>query len=214
MTIQHYTFKTSMHGKVIYQGKTHFGFLSPENLARQEGLKLQEGLPPELLLTGKEIPQPYPQGESWPQGRLRMLDEILLPVGEETPKGLTGRIWGRVRVHPGAWFFAAHFPQDPVWPGSLGLEGFLEAAKVLITKKFMGGAPLESVKAAFTSPLPGVPHSWLYRGQIIPTSKGCLLGLSGKFDPQGRSLVFKGVLFVDKLPIYHVDGFSVGFFPR
>jgi 3-hydroxymyristoyl/3-hydroxydecanoyl-(acyl carrier protein) dehydratase len=33
---------------------------------------------------------------------------------------------GRIAVDPSFWFFKAHFFQDPVWPGSLGLESFLQ----------------------------------------------------------------------------------------
>ena len=36
---------------------------------------------------------------------------------------------GAIAVDPGAWFFQAHFYQDPVWPGSLGLESFLQLLK-------------------------------------------------------------------------------------
>ncbi len=32
---------------------------------------------------------------------------------------------GTTRVDPAAWFFQAHFLDDPVWPGSLGLESLL-----------------------------------------------------------------------------------------
>ena len=36
---------------------------------------------------------------------------------------------GTIAVDPGDWFFQAHFYQDPVWPGSLGLESFLQLLK-------------------------------------------------------------------------------------
>ena len=41
------------------------------------------------------------------------------------PHGFGG-IVGSIQVDPNAWFFKAHFLQDPVWPGSLGLEAFLQ----------------------------------------------------------------------------------------
>ena len=33
---------------------------------------------------------------------------------------------GGMAVDPSAWFFKAHFYQDPVIPGSLGLESLLQ----------------------------------------------------------------------------------------
>ncbi len=46
------------------------------------------------------------------------------------PKGL-GFIRGTTDVNADAWFFKAHFFEDPVWPGSLGLESFLQLLKVV-----------------------------------------------------------------------------------
>ena len=59
---------------------------------------------------------------------MRMVDRIesYSPAGGS--KGL-GLVVGKVAVDPGFWFFKAHFYQDPVWPGSLGLESFLQLLK-------------------------------------------------------------------------------------
>ncbi len=66
---------------------------------------------------------------------------------------------------PEEWFFKAHFYQDPVWPGSLGLEAFLQLLKA---------AAVEYWPDNTQRPLRGVcrkPHRWRYRGQVVPTSK-------------------------------------------
>jgi 3-hydroxymyristoyl/3-hydroxydecanoyl-(acyl carrier protein) dehydratase len=206
--IQHYKFSTSVDGEAVYRGITHFGFLSPENLARQEGLKLQRGEdafpgPPEGAAS-----QGYPRGPAWPAGRWRMLDRLLWD--RDPDRSPPGWCWGSTLVRPGAWFFAAHFPQDPVWPGSLGLEAFYQAAKVLALKRFYPGEALKDTRARFTAPVPGRPHRWLYRGQIVPVSRGCAIGLQvTEADDALKILAFKGVLWADDLPIYRVDDFTV-----
>ncbi|MDR1081005.1 MAG: hypothetical protein LBQ79_08610 [Deltaproteobacteria bacterium] len=206
--IQHYRFTTMLDGETVYEGVTHFGFLSPENLARQEGLKLQRGEepfpgpPPDALSEG------YPRGPAWPSGHWRMLDRLLW---ERAPGGAPPeRCWGRTLVRPGAWFFSAHFPQDPVWPGSLGLEAFFQAGKVLALRRFRPGLDVGDTSARFTAPVPGRPHRWLYRGQIVPVSRQCAVGLQVTGADDSRMiLTFRGVLWADDLPIYRVDDFTV-----
>ena len=57
-----------------------------------------------------------------------MLDciETYLPAGGA--KGL-GFIRGSKMVDPQEWFFKAHFYQDPVCPGSLGIESLVQLLK-------------------------------------------------------------------------------------
>ena len=60
---------------------------------------------------------------------LRMVDRIdaFVPDGGRSGSGLRRR--HEARSIPTSWFFQAHFYQDPVWPGSLGLESFLQLLK-------------------------------------------------------------------------------------
>jgi 3-hydroxymyristoyl/3-hydroxydecanoyl-(acyl carrier protein) dehydratase len=135
-----------------------------------------------------------------------MLDQIHIDRLPNPPD----RLWGRARVNPGAWFFSAHFPQDPVWPGSLGLEAFIEAAKVLASLKYYPGVPLKDVNVAFTAPLPMLEHKWLYRGQIVPMSRECVLAVQATaYEEKLKLLAFKGLLWVDDLPIYEISDFTV-----
>ena len=50
-----------------------------------------------------------------------MVTDVELFASDGGPQGL-GFLRGTTPVNPEAWFFKAHFYQDPVWPGSLGLE--------------------------------------------------------------------------------------------
>jgi acyl transferase domain-containing protein/3-hydroxymyristoyl/3-hydroxydecanoyl-(acyl carrier protein) dehydratase len=201
MTIQHYDFSTSQGSQPIYEGQTHFGFFSQEALAKQRGLKAEPA-----LLAALQKPDlqgfPYPKGLAWPQAPWLMVEELFMAED-------TRRIWAQTPVSPEAWFFKAHFPGDPVWPGSLGLEAFIQAAKFLAIRRYYAEAP-ESFGGSFSSPLPGRKHSWLYRGQIPPDSQLMSLGLRvTKSDPHNKAITFNGLLSVDNLVVYQVDNFSV-----
>ena len=67
-------------------------------------------------------------------------------------------------VDPSEWFFKAHFYQDPVCPGSLGLESFIQLMKVAARERWKGAS------GRFESMALGQKHSWLYRGQVIPAN--------------------------------------------
>ncbi|MDR1546687.1 MAG: hypothetical protein LBU12_08285 [Deltaproteobacteria bacterium] len=204
MTIQHYQFSCLFEGRAFYEGQTHFGFHSPESLAGQSGLKAAPAL---LKALARPEPawQAYPEGPAWPRGRMRLLDR------HQTDPKSPGRLWAAARVDPAAWFFRAHFPGDPVQPGSLGLETFLQAAKLLAALTFRPDQPLDELQASWAAPLADVRHRWLYRGQIVPNNRDAVLGLKTTFV-QGalRCLGFKGLLWIDNLPVYQVDDFSVG----
>jgi 3-hydroxymyristoyl/3-hydroxydecanoyl-(acyl carrier protein) dehydratase len=201
--IQHYAFECRSEGGVVYDGVTHFGFSSPENLQRQEGLKPAPPEPPIPKAPAKNPFRRCPQGPAWPKGRFLMLTGV-------APGGPLG-IWANYKVDPKAWFFEAHFPFDPVWPGSLGLEAFLQAAKIKAALSFFPKDDPKALATPFQGPLLGVAHSWLYRGQITPEAKECLVGvtLTG-MSPKARALSFDGTLWVDGLPIYRVGNFTVG----
>ncbi|MDR2340292.1 MAG: hypothetical protein LBF40_09220 [Deltaproteobacteria bacterium] len=214
--IQHYGFECvdKGTGRPLFDGSTHFGFLSPENLKRQEGLKGFATNHNELVAAESLPFRPCLEGAIWPQGRFRMVDGLALarPLeGIANPYVAEPGIWGKYQVDPAAWFFDAHFPFDPVWPGSLGLEAFLQAAKTLAMWRYFPDISPEELGLSFQGPLPGITHKWLYRGQITPRAKQCMVGLSLTGEsPDSQAFSFQGVLWVDRLPIYHVENFTVG----
>ncbi len=200
MLIQHYEFACRSGRRVVYEGQTHFGFFSPEALANQAGLTSEKA----PAFPDRRLFRPFPEnseGGLWPSGRWRMLDEIALDL-QGGPRGL-GAAFARTKVDPQAWFFQAHFLDDPVWPGSLGLEAFLQAAKALAAEKFgWSGNDL-----SWDAPQKGRPHEWLYRGQITPVREEMSVALTVAESGPG-SLVCDGLLLVDGLPIYKMTGFT------
>jgi transcriptional regulator with XRE-family HTH domain/3-hydroxymyristoyl/3-hydroxydecanoyl-(acyl carrier protein) dehydratase len=203
MVIQHYEFECASGGRPVYHGHTHFGFFSPGALARQAGLANVKDIwparPEPAALTD------YPQGPAFPAGRWRLLEKIALdPQGG--PAGL-GSAFTVTRVDPRAWFFQAHFHQDPVCPGSLGLESLLQAGKALAALIF--GAS-EDAALNWAAPFPRRPHEWLYRGQVTPAQKETTVKLIAReADMAQRLLTVDGLLMADDLPIYKMEGFTI-----
>ncbi|KGE02961.1 3-hydroxyacyl-[acyl-carrier-protein] dehydratase FabA [Pseudohaliea rubra] len=62
-----------------------------------------------------------PGNAQLPVGNMLMLDRITHISSEGGPAG-KGEIRAELDIHPDLWFFACHFPGDPVMPGCLGLD--------------------------------------------------------------------------------------------
>ncbi|WP_282754861.1 beta-ketoacyl synthase N-terminal-like domain-containing protein [Desulfuromonas thiophila] len=200
MIIQGYDFCVHDQQGPVYQGETLFGFFTAAALANQVGLRTAQP----CLVSAKEqasgAPFDYPSQPPFPDQQLRMLDRIELFCPAGGPAG-AGWIRGSKQVDPQEWFFAAHFYQDPVCPGSLGLESFLQLLRVIAAHHW-------GEEAAGNLQLTSAPHQWSYRGQIIPTNRqvrveACIEAL----DHQRQELCASGLLSVDGKIIYQMQQF-------
>jgi len=123
------------------------------------------------------------------------------------PHGL-GFIRGTAKVDPDAWFFKAHFYQDPVWPGSLGLESFIQLLKVVACERWQREGDVKTGK--FECMALGNKHTWIYRGQIIPKdSEVTVQAVISKVDDASRVLCADGFLTVDGRIIYQMNDFTL-----
>ncbi len=205
MIIQHYDFDVYSAAGPVYQGNTYFGFFTKAALAQQVGIRAARLYTPSAPERQRGTAFPYPDQAPYPQAMLRMVDEIELfdPVGG--PQGL-GFISGSAHVNPEAWFFKAHFYQDPVWPGSLGLESLLQLLKVVAWHHWgaaAGSAPFETMAL-------NAPHSWVYRGQITPKdSKVSVQAVITELDHARKQLKADGFLAVDGRIIYQMKDFAL-----
>jgi len=200
MIIQNYDMLvTSRRGKV-YEGTTYFGFFSAEALANQVGMSAAK-VP---VLTGPAESGRLPADAPFPAPALRMVDRIdgYQPAGGRNGLGL---VRGSIAVDPTFWFFQAHFYQDPVWPGSLGLESFLQLLKYAAWKRW-GDPGLDGWQTVGL----GKQHEWVYRGQVVPTDREVTVLLEvTSADDAGRRMTADGFLTVDGRVIYQMTGFSL-----
>ena len=204
MIIQSYDFAISDSVGPVYTGDTVFGFFSTESLAQQVGVRDAKPYQPTDTETARGEEFDYPVDAPFPEKKLRMIDHIELFVADGGPAGL-GFIRGSKLVDPAEWFFDAHFYQDPVCPGSLGLESFLQLLKLAAMKRWQGDATsvLETVAV-------GEQHSWNYRGQIIPANNQVLVeAVVTAVDDEQKLLKADGYLSVDGKVIYQMQDFTV-----
>ncbi|MDX2481755.1 MAG: beta-ketoacyl synthase N-terminal-like domain-containing protein [Desulfuromusa sp.] len=204
MIIQGYDYEIHDSSGPVYSGDTVFGFFSKESLAQQVGVQGASLYSPTEAESASSEQFAYPQELPYPDTKLCMVDEIEAFVPQGGPHGL-GYIRGNKMVDPDEWFFKAHFYQDPVCPGSLGLESFLQLLKVVAAEKW--GINSDS---QFETVVCGEKHSWNYRGQIIPANKKVLVeAVITAVDDEHRLLKADGYLSVDGKIIYQLKDFSL-----
>jgi 3-hydroxymyristoyl/3-hydroxydecanoyl-(acyl carrier protein) dehydratase len=203
MIIESFDFCVRSRAGDVYRGSTTFGFFSKSALAQQVGIRDAKLFDPP---SAEPFSFAYPSEPPYPDTMLRMVDrvECFSPTGG--PRGL-GYIRGETDVDPDAWFFKAHFYQDPVWPGSLGLESFLQLLHFAARRRWPSAMPIESVAL-------GTSHMWMYRGQIIPTNRRVTVEASiAAVDGAQRTLCADGLLSVDGRVIYQMSNFTVRMHP-
>jgi len=133
-----------------------------------------------------------------------MIDRIEAYIPDGGKRGL-GLVVGRIAVDPDFWFFQAHFYQDSVWPGSLGLESFLQLLKYMAWKRWGGPG-----KSGWQAVALDRPHSWSYRGQVVPQDQEVVVVLEvTAVDEDNRRLTADGFLTVDGRVIYQMTDFTL-----
>ena len=98
---------------------------------------------------------------------LCMIDRI---TGYNPVGGVNGLGWIRAEkdVDPGEWFFKAHFFQDPVQPGSLGIEAMIQVLQWYMIDQGLGKG---YEHPRFTCLGLKQSMQWKYRGQVVPENK-------------------------------------------
>jgi acyl transferase domain-containing protein/3-hydroxymyristoyl/3-hydroxydecanoyl-(acyl carrier protein) dehydratase len=188
MIIQELDLLTRDPAGPVYEGSTTFGFFSPKALAQQVGLR--DVQPAEVAGPWA----PFPREAPMPGDMLRMLDEMAWHPGRALAEG-------RKRVRPEEWFFKAHFLDDPVWPGSLGLEALIQLLQAVAVERF-GRCRQFQVNHA--------PHEWAYRGQVLPDHRDVTVQARvTHLDEAARTVTADGLLTVDGRTIYRMTGFTV-----
>jgi PfaB family protein len=209
MLIVHFDVTTTQNGRPLMEGTSYFGFFTDEALANQKGLTGK--LPPKLLQLRQPQAWDLRSGTAMhallrtPRSPVLMLDRVVAwdPSGGRHKKGY---IRAEKDVDPSEWFFDAHFYQDPVMPGSLGVDALLQLMQVYLMKAHPG---ITGVR--FAPVMLGRKWEWTYRGQV--TRKNKLVTLEVEIvEAHGGDepfVVADAFLMVDGLSVYRLDGVAM-----
>lgn len=187
MIIVAFDVRCAVGAREVYTLKTVFGFFPRAALTTQAGLPrsdLHEALLRRVPNAARELDE---------TSMLRMIDRVdgLWPEAIRACK----------RVDAGEWFFKAHFFQDPVQPGSLGVQAMLQALEqwLRLTRGASAGA---------VAPLLGREHTWKYRGQVLPHHGDVVITLQVT-EPGSDCAIADASLWVDGERIYEASGIGL-----
>jgi PfaB family protein len=196
-------------GEPVFTMKTVFGFFDSESMKTQKGLPQSEQEQANYHAPmNHEIPlRAFPakffleSSARLPASKLLMIDRLVCfdPEGGQYGKGY---IRAEKDVNKNDWFFKAHFFQDPVQPGSLGIEAILQLMQSYIIDRELH---IGITNPIFEPVLIKETTEWHYRGQVTPDKEL----ISADFDVESvikkeGSVVLNGFgrLWVDGLKIY------------
>jgi len=228
MIIENFLMQVYAGEELVYDGSTYFGFFSAQALAKQVGVRdaaertyvpsqadrasFQPYALPVVRPLNPEDPtvEPAPSA-NMPGKALLMMDRVDLFLPDRGGTHGLGYLCGSKTVDPEEWFFKAHFYQDPVWPGSLGLEAFLQLLRYAALEYW----PELAHTHRFEPIAVGLEHTWAYRGQVIPSNKHVVVDVSitRREDGECPLLVGAGFLRVDGTPIYEMTDFGLRLVP-
>ncbi|MGI2011798.1 beta-ketoacyl synthase N-terminal-like domain-containing protein [Shewanella oncorhynchi] len=218
--IQNFSFELSCDGEPFYQGKAVFGYFKGDALKNQLGIDngkttqpwhVQNGIAADSqinLLDKQHRSFNAPKGQPHYRlagGQLNFIDKA--DIVKTGGKAGLGYLYAERTIDPSDWFFQFHFHQDPVMPGSLGVEAIIELMQTYAIDQDLG--------AGFKNPKFGQILSdikWKYRGQINPLNKQMSLDvhITSVTDDNGKRIIMGDAnLSKDGLRIYEVKDIAI-----
>ena len=212
MVIQCFDVQCTVADELIFEMETTFGFFPQKALENQVGIPKEEAeirridAPATLSIDVSQAPDTDYQA-LWPSEMLRMIDRIT--TIEEDPETGALQLRAEKDIDPAEWFFKAHFFQDPVQPGSLGVEAMIQTLRFALLhqglhRRFQNPIiePI-ALKEALT---------WTYRGQVLPENKlvQTLLDVHEIIEGPDETIARASAsLWVDGLKIYAAQNLAL-----
>lgn len=224
--LQNYTFELSVDGAVFYKGKSSFGFFPGEALAQQVGLDNGKAIPA-WYQTEQLSEQQYMQikldslygkmklfkaPSDKPHYRLagdqlNLLDKLI--IAKDGGQYGKGYVHASKAVKTYDWFFTCHFYQDPVMPGSLGVEAIIQAIQTFALQQDLG----KKFKSPRFVQLANHKTVWKYRGQILLHVKEMHLEVHIKSIEERDgvlAIIADAYLWNENMRIYQVTDLALG----
>ncbi len=208
MIIVNFEVRCAVGDTPVYALDTVFGFFPPSAFEDQAGLPTTPDQRAVFELPAHNAVDCEARPAKLCEGTARVADPYLLMIDRVVhvdlrggKKGL-GVLRAEKDVDPAEWFFKAHFFQDPVQPGSLGIEAMCQLLQVYMLEAGLH----EGLRAPRFEPIAsGRKLTWKYRGQVVPENKkiGCTLEVTATGrDERGVFAVADASLWVDGKRIY------------
>jgi 3-hydroxymyristoyl/3-hydroxydecanoyl-(acyl carrier protein) dehydratase len=214
--IQKFDFQLTCEEELFYEGDATFGLFTPQALENQVGLDAGREVLPWLESAANVAerlrlhaatrhafygPRPGKPHYRLAQGQLDFLDEAL--IVENGGWHQRGYVYAHRTIDPNDWFFTCHFYQDPVMPGSLGVEAMMQAMQIYALQLDLG----KPFKSPCFEQVIDHPIVWKYRGQIVPDHHQMRLEVhltSIERTEERVILIGEASLWRDNLRIYEV----------
>jgi 3-hydroxymyristoyl/3-hydroxydecanoyl-(acyl carrier protein) dehydratase len=197
--LQKYEFELACGGAPFYRGTSSFGYFTREALNSQAGLGDAE-----------TAPTPGSGGE-WAAVDLPRASHSQLDILEQAwvlPRGGRhglGEVYAEAPVRSTDWYFKCHFYQDPVMPGSLGVEAVRQGVQIL-------GRHLGAGRVSVGRPLPGCTTTWKYRGQMTPEEGRLRLDAHAtqvSASGEGLALLAEASVWKDDCRLYEIKNLGM-----
>ncbi len=217
MIVEGFDVECRLGDRLVYTMETVFGFFPPAAFEDQVGLPITSGhrAHHELVATHADsMIDLTARPPRFCSGSARLADEMLLMIDrachvEDAGDAGLGLIVAEKDVDISEWFFKAHFFQDPVQPGSLGIEALLQLLQYFMLDTSMD-AGIDDPR--FEPMLLDAPMVWKYRGQVTPknTTITTVMEITEiGVDEVGPFVIGAGSLWCDGLRIYEVSNMGM-----
>jgi 3-hydroxymyristoyl/3-hydroxydecanoyl-(acyl carrier protein) dehydratase len=214
MIIVNFEVECEVDGVRVYDLETVFGFFPQSALENQVGLPTtdkQRALleAPSNQTVDFTLPVAAPQtGPRLAEPMLLMIDRVSHFDPKGGPAGL-GAARAEKDVNPGEWFFKAHFFQDPVQPGSLGIEAMIQLLQWTMREMDLHQG-IDNPR--FETLGLGEEMIWKYRGQVIPENsliQSTIEITEIRREEDSILVLCNASLWVDAKRIYEAEGLGM-----
>lgn len=202
--IQHFSFELLCDGLIFLKGHSSFGYFPAQTMANQVGLDLGEPSEPWFSsnMPIKNLQVVNKEKSSLLTDRLELIEQFELdPCGGLYQEGY---IYGN-RINSAAdWYYSCHFFQDPVMPGSLGIEAIANLMKIFARTQ---EKTHPTISLAIDQEM-----SWKYRGQVLQKNKQvhAEVHFQKRMGDDGtRLLSGHANLWADNMRIYEIQNLTL-----
>jgi PfaB family protein len=206
--IQEYSFQLAFRGEPFYQGKSSFGYFTQPMLVNQSGLDGTQKITPwktNNSNSGRWVDINSAPAESSNPELPRLPEINQLWVSKEGGLHQKGYIFVKQQIPSNSWFYQSHFYQDPVMPGSLGVETMAQA--IIQSAPIWGIPEIQRWRIK-----PGQKTTWKYRGQITSDVNEIAIDLHIKEiipGAQGWQIISDGNLWKGDVRIYQITDLAL-----